>query len=80
MTKLSKLKIKKRASRTNTVRSYSSDYYQAQLTKQGLTRAQVIAAERKLAKFANAMDSVVRIPFTKQGVGADAACGETGAD
>ena len=73
MTKLSKLKIKKGASRTNTVTSRSSDYYQAQLTKQGLTRAQVIAAERKLAKFANAMDSVVRIPFTKQGVGADAA-------
>ncbi|WP_227672946.1 DUF4112 domain-containing protein [Psychrobacter lutiphocae] len=29
--------------------------------------------ERSLAKFANMMDSVVRVPFTKQGVGADAA-------
>ncbi len=47
--------------------------YELNLTEQGLTRAQVIATERKLAKFANAMDSVVRIPFTKQGLGADAA-------
>lgn len=47
--------------------------YQLTLAEQGLTRAQVIATERKLAKFANAMDSVVRIPFTKQGIGADAA-------
>ncbi len=47
--------------------------YQLNLAQHGLTREQVIATERKLAKFANAMDSVVRIPFTKQGVGADAA-------
>lgn len=38
-----------------------------------LSRAEVIRLERDLAKFANMMDSVVRIPFTKQGVGADAA-------
>lgn len=38
-----------------------------------LDQQQVIAIERDLAKFANTMDSLVRIPFTKQGVGADAA-------
>ena len=38
-----------------------------------LTQQQAIAAERDLAKFANTMDSLVRIPFTKQGLGADAA-------
>lgn len=38
-----------------------------------LTEHEVIKLERDLAKFANMMDSVVRIPFTKQGVGADAA-------
>lgn len=38
-----------------------------------LTKQEVIRLERDLAKFANMMDSVVRIPFTKQGVGADAA-------
>lgn len=43
------------------------------LQKEGLTRQQVIEMERSLAKFANAMDSLVRIPFTKQGVGTDAA-------
>ena len=47
--------------------------YQLRLSEQGLTREQVIAVERKLAKFANTMDSIVRVPFTKQGVGADAA-------
>lgn len=47
--------------------------YQLRLAEQGLTREQVIATERKLAKFANTMDSLVRVPFTKQGVGADAA-------
>ncbi|MCD1280397.1 MULTISPECIES: DUF4112 domain-containing protein [Psychrobacter] len=47
--------------------------YQAKLAEHGLTREQVIAIERKLAKFANTMDSLVRIPFTKQGMGADAA-------
>lgn len=40
---------------------------------QKLTKAEVIDYERRLAKFANAMDSLVRIPFTKQGVGADTA-------
>jgi len=35
-----------------------------------LTQQQAIAVERDLAKFANTMDSLVRIPFTKQGVGA----------
>ena len=38
-----------------------------------LSQAEVIRLERDLDKFANMMDSVVRIPFTKQGVGADAA-------
>ncbi|WP_435979050.1 DUF4112 domain-containing protein [Psychrobacter sp. DM4] len=46
---------------------------QLRLAEQGLTREQVIDTERKLAKFANTMDSLVRIPFTKQGLGADAA-------
>lgn len=41
--------------------------------KHKLTQDEVIRLERDLAKFANMMDSVVRIPFTKQGVGADAA-------
>lgn len=38
-----------------------------------LDHQQVITIERDLAKFANTMDSLVRIPFTKQGIGADAA-------
>lgn len=38
-----------------------------------LSQQEIIRLERDLAKFANMMDSVVRIPFTKQGVGADAA-------
>jgi hypothetical protein len=38
-----------------------------------LTQQEVIRLERDLAKYANIMDSLVRIPFTKQGVGADAA-------
>lgn len=38
-----------------------------------LSQDEVIRLERDLAKFANMMDSVVRIPFTRQGVGADAA-------
>ncbi|TXD96509.1 DUF4112 domain-containing protein [Psychrobacter frigidicola] len=66
MGKLPKLKKTKPA-------TLSAVDYQLNLTQHGLTRAQVIATERKLAKFANAMDSIVRIPFTKQGVGADAA-------
>ena len=40
---------------------------------QNMSREDVIKLERDLAKFANMMDSVVHIPFTKQGVGADAA-------
>ena len=47
--------------------------YEIKLAEHGLTREQVIATERKLAKFANTMDSLVRVPFTKQGLGADAA-------
>ena len=35
-----------------------------------LSQQEVVRLERDLAKFANMMDSVVRIPFTKQGVGA----------
>ena len=46
---------------------------QATLAEHGLTREQVIATERQLAPFANTMDSLVRVPFTKQGMGADAA-------
>lgn len=38
-----------------------------------LSQQEVVRLERDLAKFANMMDSVVRIPFTKQGVGADSA-------
>lgn len=39
------------------------------------TPQEVIRLERDLAKYANLMDSLIRIPFTKQGVGADAALG-----
>lgn len=42
-------------------------------TNKKLSQQEVIHLERDLAKFANMMDSLVRIPFTKQGVGADAA-------
>lgn len=42
-------------------------------TKQKMSQQEVVHLERDLAKFANMMDSVVRIPFTRQGVGADAA-------
>lgn len=42
-------------------------------TKQKMSQQDVVRLERDLAKFANMMDSVVRIPFTRQGVGADAA-------
>lgn len=44
-----------------------------QRTTKKLTQQQAMAIERDLAKFANTMDSLVRIPFSKQGVGADAA-------
>lgn len=43
------------------------------MPQEKLTEQQVIALERDLAKFATMMDSAVRIPFTKQGIGADAA-------
>ena len=66
--KLSKSKAKKSAAINAPVIDY-----QAKLAEHGLTREQVIATERKLAKFANTMDSLVRVPFTKQGMGADAA-------
>lgn len=45
----------------------------ATLEQKKMSQAEVVRLERDLAKFANMMDSVVRIPFTKQGVGADAA-------
>lgn len=57
----------------NTSQQEQVDIFASNLAKQGLTRAEVIATERKLAKFANIMDSVVRVPFTQQGIGADAA-------
>ena len=44
-----------------------------QTEQKKLTQQQAIAVERDLAKFADTMDSLVRIPFMKQGVGADAA-------
>ena len=68
MDKLSTLKTK-----TRSTDRLSDIEYQAKLAEHGLTREQVIATERKLAKFANTMDSLVRVPFTKQGMGADAA-------
>ncbi|WP_201550084.1 DUF4112 domain-containing protein [Psychrobacter fjordensis] len=68
MDKLSKLKAKGSSAANTPIIDY-----QARLAEHGLTREQVIATERKLAKFANTMDSLVRIPFTKQGMGADAA-------
>lgn len=70
-------KLRKLSKRSSIKKSATTDElqmkYRLNLAEQGLTREQVIATERKLAKFANAMDSVVRIPFTKQGIGADAA-------
>ncbi|AMN50315.1 DUF4112 domain-containing protein [Psychrobacter sp. P2G3] len=66
LNKFSRLKAKKPTDKP------TADY-QAKLAEHGLSREQVIATERKLAKFANTMDSLVRIPFTKQGMGADAA-------
>ena len=50
--------------------------YKVDMQKQKkLSQQEVIQLERDLAKYANMMDSVVRIPFTKQGIGADAALG-----
>ncbi len=66
-------KLSKSKARKWTNPNGSNVDYQAKLAEHGLTREQVIATERKLAKFANTMDSLVRIPFTKQGMGADAA-------
>lgn len=66
--KLSRLKAKKKGASNLSIVDY-----EARLAEHGLTRQQVIETERKLAKFANTMDSLVRIPFTKQGMGADAA-------
>ena len=66
--KLSRLKAKKKGASNLSIVDY-----EARLAEQGLTRQQVIETERKLAKFANTMDSLVRIPFTNQGMGADAA-------
>ncbi|MBV7435061.1 DUF4112 domain-containing protein [Cardiobacteriaceae bacterium TAE3-ERU3] len=37
-----------------------------------MSRNELIARERKLAKYANMMDSMIRIPFTRKGVGLDA--------
>ena len=66
--KFSRLKTKK-----SSVHNMPKSDYEARLAENGLTREQVIETERKLAKFANTMDSLVRVPFTKQGMGADAA-------
>ena len=55
------------------IQQQKQQYFIENLARQGLTREQVIATERQLAKFANTMDSLVRIPFTKQGLGVDAA-------
>jgi len=66
-------KLSKSKARKWTNPNGSNVDYQAKLAEHGLTREQVIATERKLAKFANTMDSLVRVPFTKQGMGADAA-------
>lgn len=70
---MDKLRKSPKRQSTQTSLNERSVSYQLNLNEQGLTREQVITTERKLAKFANAMDSVVRIPFTKQGIGADAA-------
>ncbi|XID74332.1 DUF4112 domain-containing protein [Alkanindiges sp. WGS2144] len=45
------------------------------MPRQPLTKQQAIELERQLAVYANFMDSLVRIPFTRQGIGADAAIG-----
>ena len=66
--KLSRLKAKKKGASNLSIVDY-----EARLAEHGLTRQQVIETERKLAKFANTMDSLVRVPFTNQGMGADAA-------
>lgn len=40
-----------------------------------VTKSEALILERQLATYANAMDSLVRIPFTRQGVGLDGAIG-----
>ncbi len=40
-----------------------------------ITKQEALALERQLATYANMMDGLVRIPFTRQGVGLDAAIG-----
>lgn len=45
------------------------------LDSQSTERQQAMLLQRQLATYANTMDSLVRIPFTRQGVGADAAVG-----
>lgn len=37
-----------------------------------MSHDELIARERKLAKYANMMDNMIRIPFTRKGVGLDA--------
>lgn len=44
-------------------------------TVQTTDRQQAMLLQRQLATYANTMDSLVRIPFTRQGIGADAAVG-----
>ncbi len=45
------------------------------MPKKPLSKIEVIALERDLAKWAGLMDSLVRIPFTRQGIGLDALLG-----
>ncbi len=45
------------------------------MPRQTITKQQAIELERQLANYANILDSLVRIPFTRQGIGADAALG-----
>ena len=45
------------------------------MPRQPINKQQAIALERQLANYANILDSLVRIPFTRQGIGADAALG-----
>jgi hypothetical protein len=40
-----------------------------------ITKSEALILERQLATYANMMDGLVRIPFTRQGVGLDAAIG-----
>ena len=40
-----------------------------------ITQSEALILERQLATYANLLDSLVRIPFTRQGVGLDGAIG-----